>query len=53
MNVLSVLVLSAKRSSVRVPKLHRGFFLTKKGDISPPKNLETPPGPLWGLFKVF
>ena len=35
-----------RRRSVRVLKLHRGFILTKKGDINPQTNLETPPGPL-------
>ena len=39
-----------RRRSVRVLKLHRGFILTKKGDINPQKNFETPPGPLGGRF---
>ena len=43
--------------SVRVLKLHRGFILTKKEDINPPKNSETPPGPpgegVFRFFKVF
>ena len=30
----------------RVLKLHRMFIFTKKGDINPQQNLETPPGPL-------
>ena len=42
-----------RRRSVRVLKLHRGFILTKKGDINPHKNLETPPGPLGGVFRFF
>ena len=33
------------RMSFRVLKLHMGFILTQKGDINPPKNSETPPGP--------
>ena len=44
--VLSFFVENIRRRSVRVQKLPRGFILTKKGDINPPKNLETPPGPL-------
>ena len=36
-----------RRRSVRVLKLHRGFILTKKGDINPQKNSETPLAP-WG-----
>ena len=42
-----------RRRSVRVLKLHRGFILTKKGDINPPKNSETPSGPLGGVFRFF
>ena len=39
---------------LRVLKLHRGFILTKKGDINPQNNLETPwPGPLGGCFRFF
>ena len=34
-----------------VLKLHRGYILTKKGDIKPKKNLENPPGPLGGVFR--
>jgi hypothetical protein len=37
------------RRSVRVMKLHRVFILTKRGDINPPKNSETPLAP-WGAF---
>jgi hypothetical protein len=37
-----------RRRSVRVLKLHREFFLTKKGDINPQKNSETPPWPPGG-----
>ena len=33
-----------------VLKLHRGFILTQQGDINPPTNLETLPGPLRGSF---
>ena len=40
-----------RRRSVRGLKLHRGLILTNKGDINPPKNSETPPGPLEGVFK--
>jgi hypothetical protein len=39
-----------RRRSIRVLKLHRGFILTKKGDISPPKNSETPNCPPGGHF---
>jgi hypothetical protein len=42
-----------RRRSVRVLKLHRVFILTKKGDINPPKNSETPPVPLGGVFRFF
>jgi hypothetical protein len=43
-----------RRRSVRVAELHRGFILTKKGDINPPKKSETPHGPLGGgLLVVF
>ena len=42
-----------RRRSVRVLKLHRGFILIKKGDINPPKNSETPPGPLGGVLRFF
>ena len=41
-----------RRMSVRVLKLHRGFILTKKGDINPQQNLEPPSGPLGGVFRV-
>jgi hypothetical protein len=40
-----------RRTSVRVLKFHRGFILTKNGDINPLTNLETPPVPLGGVFK--
>ena len=36
-----------RRRSGRVLKLHRGFILSKKGDINPQQNLETPLA-LWG-----
>jgi hypothetical protein len=36
----------------RVLKINRGFIQTKRGDINPPKNWETAPGPL-GAFLVF
>ena len=42
-----------RRGSVSVLKLHRGFIFTKKGDISPPKDSETPPSPLGGVFRFF
>ena len=41
-----------RRRSVRVLKFHRGFILTKKGDINPQTNLETPLAP-WGAFLGF
>ena len=37
-----------RRRLVRVLKLHRGFILTKKADINPPKDSETPPWPPGG-----
>ena len=46
-----------RRRSVRLLKLHRGFILTKKGDINTQKNSETPPlppgGAFLGFFEVF
>jgi hypothetical protein len=42
-----------RRRSVRVPKLHRGFILTKKGDINPRKKSETPLAPWGGIFRFF
>jgi hypothetical protein len=41
-----------RRRSGRVLKLHRGFILTKKGDINPQKNLEIPLA-LWGALLGF
>ena len=32
------------------PETSQGVILIKKGDINPPTNLETPPGPLGGTF---
>jgi hypothetical protein len=40
-----------RKRSVIVLKLHRGFNLTKKGDINPQKNSEAPHPP--GVFLVF
>jgi hypothetical protein len=39
-----------RRSSVIIPKLHRGFILTKKEDINPKKNSPCPWGPFLGFF---
>ena len=50
---LSFFVENFTRRSARVLKLHRGFFLTKKGDISPPKNLEAPLAPVWSVSRFF
>jgi hypothetical protein len=44
---VKVFLENIRRSSVRVQKLHRGFILTKKGDINPPKNSE---GAFLGFF---
>jgi hypothetical protein len=38
------------RKSVRVLKLHRGFILTKKGDINPTKKFGDPPWTPGGRF---
>jgi hypothetical protein len=40
-----------RRRSVRVLKLHMGFILTKKEDINPPKNSETPLAPWRSIFR--
>jgi hypothetical protein len=49
---MSILESTICPRSGRVLKLHRGFILTKKGDINPQKNLETPLAP-WGAFLGF
>jgi hypothetical protein len=41
-----------KRRSVRVPKLHRGFILTKKEILTTNKFWRPPLAP-WGAFLVF
>jgi hypothetical protein len=42
-----------RRRSVTVPKLHRGFILTKKGYINPQKKFGDPPAPWGGILGSF
>jgi hypothetical protein len=42
-----------RRISVRVLELHRGFILTKKGDINPQKIQRPPLAPWGGVFIFF